>query len=103
MKLNYYSLYDKTGEEFYKMFPAKNDGIAARTAQQVMKDVPLELQNDFSLLQVGVVNFTTGELINIENRKIEKAPTNLELITQESNKDGNNNTISKHRSGESRT
>lgn len=70
MKYGIYTIYDEAADEFGPVFTAKNDAVAKRQFQQVLKGV--EYPAEFGLFQVGEFDSECTEmpLIGCESREV---------------------------------
>jgi len=62
-KMNLYVVYDKIAGECGPVFEAKNDAVARRQYNHLVSSNPGIVQEDFELMQVGVID---KEKITIE-------------------------------------
>lgn len=62
MVTNLYSVLDVPAEQFSPPFPARNNAIASRVMEEMLKNVPEHLKCEYRLYQVGIWDDNNGTL-----------------------------------------
>lgn len=80
MEFMLYTIHDKIAEEYGPPFVGKNDGIAARQARTILKDLPNAM--DYDLYKIGLYEADSGDVCGMVHIKIDWT-VNKELNTNE--------------------
>ena len=74
MVTNLYSVLDVPAEQFSPPFPARNNAIAGRVMDEMLKNVPEHLKCEYRLYKVGIWDDNNGnivpEFVDCEIRKL---------------------------------
>jgi len=62
MITNLYSVLDVPAEQFSPPFPARNEAIAGRVMDEMLKNVPEHLKCEYRLYKVGIWDDVKGKL-----------------------------------------